>query len=135
MKTERKATMTRAEATSFGRYSVANASAVETALPCGCKAYTDVFTYRRWQAQGYQVRRGEHGVHIPVIIRVTDEEEGEEASYKLRRASSVFCRHQVERLAAGPGATPRPTAPQRPVVAPSPGPDAVSAVMKTWKEV
>ena len=45
-------------ARSFDRYSVVNATAVESSLPCGCKAYESVFTYRRWKAQGFQVQRG-----------------------------------------------------------------------------
>ena len=42
----------------FDRYSIANAVTVKQALPCGCEPYVDVFTYRRWKAQGFQVQRG-----------------------------------------------------------------------------
>ena len=34
---------------------------------CGCEPYADVFTFNRWKAQGYFVRRGEHGVRLPIV--------------------------------------------------------------------
>src|SRR6266850_1687850 len=43
----------------FDRYSIANAVTVKQSLPCGCEPYVDVFTYRRWRAQGFQVQRRE----------------------------------------------------------------------------
>ncbi len=57
-----------AQATHFQRYSSMNACTVQATLKCGCKPYQDVFTYVRWQAQGYQVMRGEHSISIPVIV-------------------------------------------------------------------
>ncbi len=90
--------MSEAEAKSFQTFSVGNAARVKSALPCGCEPYEDVYTYNRWKAQGYFVRRGEHGVKIPVIVRgeSKDSETGEARPISLRRTSAVFCRHQVE---------------------------------------
>ena len=56
MTTETKPRMTAAEATSFATYSPTNAIHVRASLACGCQPYLDVFTYRRWQAQGFQVQ-------------------------------------------------------------------------------
>ena len=44
--------MTAAEAVTFERYSPTNAAIVSASLPCGCEPYQDVFTFRRWIAQG-----------------------------------------------------------------------------------
>ena len=92
--------MTADQATQFDRFSVMNATIVESSLPCGCKAYEDVFTYRRWQAQGYQVRRGEKAIKIAIYAPITqkDQDTGEETVIGKRPwTSAVFCRHQVDR--------------------------------------
>ena len=70
----------------------------EGTLTCGCRAYEDVFTYNRWKAQGYYVKRGEHGIKLPVIKRVDreDPDTGEEKTIRIRGRAHVFCRHQVE---------------------------------------
>ncbi len=82
----------------FDRYSVANAVRVKEALPCGCEPYRDVFTYRRWKAQGYQVQRGEKAIKLPVIYKRTekDRETGRERTERRVGRSAVFCRHQVK---------------------------------------
>ena len=92
--------MTPQEARTFDRYSVANAVLVETVLECGCKAYEDVFTYRRWKAQGYQVQRGEKATRLPMIAarEEKDEQTGEVKVRRFRTRSAVFCRHQVRRV-------------------------------------
>ena len=94
--------MSASEARSFERFSVANAVQVEEALECGCQAYRDVFTYKRWQAQGYQVRRGEKAVRLPLhkTVTQTDKETGEETTRSVRTRSAVFCRCQVQPKAA-----------------------------------
>ena len=56
----------------FDRYSIANAVTVKRALPCGCEPYTQVFTYRRWKAQGFQVQRGERALRLPLIYSRTE---------------------------------------------------------------
>ena len=92
-------TMTAVEARHFDRFSMTNAAIVAEAFPCGCEAYRDVFTYRRWQAQGFQVETGQKSTRIETWIPVkkTDEVTGEKRVVGKRpRTASVFCRHQVK---------------------------------------
>ncbi len=95
--------MTAAEARTFEHVSVANSVAVLQALDCGCQPYRDVFTYRRWKAQGFQVQRGEKAIRLPLIYARTekDPETGEERTTRRRGRSAVFCRHQVEPIGEG----------------------------------
>jgi antirestriction protein ArdC len=89
--------MTPQEAKSFRGYSVANALQAEASLTCGCKAYEDIYTYRCWQAQGMQVRRGEKAIKLPVVVdRVVEDENGELRQTHSLFSSAVFCRCQVE---------------------------------------
>ena len=99
--------MTAGEARTFDRYSVANAVQVKRSLECGCQPYQDVFTYRRWQGQGFQVQRGEKAIKLPTIQQVEhqDQDTGEVTLRKLFGTASVFCRHQVASLQQG---TPAP---------------------------
>lgn len=72
---------------------------------CRCEPYADVFTFRRWQAQGRAVAKGEHGIALPVVIERTtvgrDElgDETERTSHLLKR-SYVFCRCQTTERAS-----------------------------------
>ena len=89
------------EATTFDGYSMTNAMILAGASAkrgCECKPYEDWFTYKRWQAQGYQVRRGEHGVRLSTFVTMTktDEEGNKVAMGKRPWRSVVFCRCQVE---------------------------------------
>ena len=91
------ATMTETQARSFAGFSVGNAIMAETGRVCGCKAYKDIFTYGRWQALGFQVRRGEHGSRLPLVKDVVKEDEdGQEKSRRVLGSSVVFCRCQVD---------------------------------------
>ena len=92
--------MTSEQATTFNRFSLINAHRVAECLPCGCIPYQDVFTFNRWKAQGYTVKRGEHGIKIPVIGQSvkTDKNTGEETCRKYTTTSTVFCRCQVIKL-------------------------------------
>jgi len=85
----------------FDRFSVANAVTVKQALPCGCEPYRDVFTYRRWKAQGFQVQRGEKAIRLPLIYSrtETDPQTGEQVATRRMGRSAVFCRHQVKQVA------------------------------------
>jgi len=85
------------EARSFSTFSVGNAVAVAMARPCGCEPYADVFTFRRWIAQGFVVRRGEKAIKIPVVVEREADEEGAEP-VRLLRTSAVFCRCQLAEL-------------------------------------
>ena len=85
-------------ARSFDRYSVANAVAIREALSCDCQPYQDVFTYRRWQAQGYQVQRGQRSIRLP-LVKLVERENAETGKVETRRLltrSAVFCRCQVQ---------------------------------------
>ena len=92
------------DARTFDTFSVANAVAVKTALAergCPCEPYADVFTFRRWIAQGRAVRKGEHGIRLPIVVeRVNeDKETGEQHTLRLLRSSFVFCRCQTDEAA------------------------------------
>jgi hypothetical protein len=88
--------MTASDAKTFGRQSIQNMAVVLDARKCDCEPYRDFFTYGRWRAQGYQVRKGQHGIKLAVVINVPVEDDGKQTTRSLRRTSSVFCRHQVD---------------------------------------
>ncbi len=96
-------TFTPESAKRFDRYSVANAVTVKQALPCGCEPYLDVFTYRRWKAQGFQVQRGEKAIRLSLIYQRTekDRETGEQTTSRRIGRSAVFCRCQVRPAEGG----------------------------------
>ena len=101
-------TFTEESARQFQGYSAMNAASILAVLHCDCEPYRDVFTYQRWQAQGYQVRKGEHGVRITTWIDASEkrnetEPEAERKTYRLPRSVVVFCRCQVD--AKGDGRT------------------------------
>ena len=76
----------------------------ERARPgCTCEPYADVYTFARWRAQGRTVRKGEHGIALPVVIERTyvgNDETGEETERtgRMLRRSYVFCRCQTDTL-------------------------------------
>lgn len=89
------------EAKSFNGRSMTNAMILAGAASkrgCQCKAYVDWFTYKRWQGQGYQVKRGEHGVRLSTFVTMTktDEDGNKQIIGKRPWTSVVFCRCQVE---------------------------------------
>ena len=87
----------------FDRFSIANAVTLKERLPCGCEPYVDVFTYRRWKAQGFQVQRGEKAIRLPLIYRRTerDARTGQEITKERIGRSAVFCRCQVRPVREG----------------------------------
>ena len=93
--------MTAEQATVFQGFSITNATQVAAAAVargCDCKPYIDCFTYARWQALGYQVRKGEHGTKLGILIeQVKHNEDGSEYSEKRPWSTTVFCRHQVDK--------------------------------------
>ena len=95
-------TFTPETARQFERFSVTNAVTVKQALPCGCEPYVDVFTYRRWKAQGFQVQRGEKAIKLPIIYQrtETDPGTGQERVQRRMGRSAVFCRCQVKPIRA-----------------------------------
>ena len=105
--------MTAEQAVRFERQSPTSAAILAMAAAergCECEAYRDWYTYRRWQAQGYQVRRGEHGVKLLTYAEVKvkadggDGDDGATATTQRRPvATTVFCRCQVDRIGGGDG--------------------------------
>ena len=89
--------MTPTQARSFERYSKANAILVKTCLECGCEPYVDVFTFRRWAAQGFHVNKGERSIRLPVIMakEIEDKDTGDAKTIRIMGNAPVFCRHQV----------------------------------------
>ena len=89
------------EAKSFNGYSMTNAMILTGAAAkrgCQCKPYQDWFTYKRWQAQGCQVKRGEHGVKLSTFVTMTktDDDGNKEIIGRRPWTSVVFCRCQVK---------------------------------------
>lgn len=87
------------EARRFEHFSVHNAVAAEAACPTlECRAYADIFTFRRWLAQGYVVKKGEQGTKVTTWIPhvESDGEEGRVARRTRPKTAVLFCRHQVE---------------------------------------
>ena len=93
-------TFTPETARRFDRYSAANAVAITQALSCDCQPYQDVFTYRRWKAQGFQVQRGEAAIRLPLVYQRTerDPKTGQEKTTRRHGRSALFCRCQVRRV-------------------------------------
>jgi hypothetical protein len=90
--------MSAEEARSFRHFSVHNAVQAQLACPEGtCQAYQDIFTYRRWRAQGYAVRKGQKGTAVTTWI-TTNGRRDDKPKTRPKRAV-LFCRHQVERAA------------------------------------
>ena len=68
-----------------------------SARGCNCQAYRDWFTYRRWQAQGCQIRKGEHGTKITTWVHYTrKDKDGQEHDRSRPKGTTVFCRCQVD---------------------------------------
>jgi hypothetical protein len=90
--------MTAQEARTFSTYSDENAAFVEESFDCSCQAYTDIFTYNRWKAQGMQVQKGQKAAKIKTYIPIMKEDDnGDEfVAYMKSRITSVFCRCQVK---------------------------------------
>jgi hypothetical protein len=88
------------DARDFTHFSIHNAVQAQLACPEGtCEAYKDIFTFKRWRAQGFFVRRGEKGTRITTWIQKveTDEEGNQKATDKRPKVAVVFCRHQVDK--------------------------------------
>jgi len=89
--------MTAAQAVRFDRYSSTNAGIVAISFECDCVPYEDVFTYRRWMAQGFQVQKGEKAIKITTYRPIKDKDTDEIVG-KAPTTSAVFCRHQVAEI-------------------------------------
>jgi hypothetical protein len=91
--------MSATEALDFHHFSAHNAMQAQLACPeASCEAYRDIFTRRRWWAQGCTVRKGEQGTAITTwIMRPSRDVDGDEKPVRRPKRVLVFCRHQVER--------------------------------------
>ena len=91
--------MSATEALDFRHFSVHNAVQAQLACPeASCEAYRDIFTRRRWRAQGYAVRKGEQGTAITTWIATPSREnDGDDKPVRRSKRVFVFCRHQVDR--------------------------------------
>jgi hypothetical protein len=91
--------MSATEALDFHHFSAHNALQAQLACPeASCEAYRDIFTRRRWRAQGFAVRNGEQGTAITTwIMRPSRGDDRDETPVRRPKRVLVFCRHQVER--------------------------------------
>ena len=95
--------MTANEARVFEATSDASAHQVLAQLDCGCEPYQAVFTFNRWKAQGFGVRKGERAHKLRTFVAIPPSKRAlaadANAQAKLRpRTLSVFCACQVERI-------------------------------------
>ena len=92
--------MTATDAQTFERHSLAHAAILAQAAEakgCTCQAYQDWFTYNRWQALGFQVQKGEHGIKLTTWIEYDDETSNGTTTHHSRpNGTTVFCRCQVK---------------------------------------
>ena len=99
--------MTAEQARSFDRLSQTSILQIATGLDARgdqtCLPYADCFTFGRWRAQGFHVRRGEKGIAfaswVPIGGNDGDDDDGAgepSAPRLISRTLYVFCRHQVE---------------------------------------
>lgn len=71
--------------------------------PCECEPYEDVFTYRRWIAQGFYVVRGSKAIKAPLVRtgskEVTNSATGkpDKKFWRVLTVSHLFCRCQVKK--------------------------------------
>ena len=89
------AKMTPLQATHFehGKSEAHAAILAEVAEERGC-------TYKRWQALGYQVQKGQKSTKLTSFPKfpVTDKKTGKEKMVSKRRTSCLFCRCQVKAI-------------------------------------
>ncbi len=80
------------------RHHISRSIALAGQPEASCEAYKDIFTRRRWHAQGYAIRDGEKGSAITTwIMTPARDEDGGDKPVRRPKRVFVFCRHQVER--------------------------------------
>jgi len=110
MKVSTKNTMTPVEAKTFLVKSLNNATRIEEAVHnvtnCACKAYTDIFTFARWKAQGMKVPKGAIRVAVLMPIKPSvDSIKGKSLDERpdfVKRTINVWCRCVVAPYVANP---------------------------------
>ena len=97
--------MTAEQARTFNGISLGNAALVYAAAQargCDCEPYRDWFTYDRWLAQGFQVKKGEHAsAHVPCFTRDILDEDGNVIKKGRPWTSHLFCRCQTKLIEGG----------------------------------
>ncbi len=102
----RNSKITASMARRFDRYSENNALIVEMSLDCGCEPYVDVLTLPRWNALGMKVMKGSKAIKLETLKRVPIlekdgspkvDEKGNPLYRGVKKISSVFCKHMVEK--------------------------------------
>ena len=89
--------MTKNKATQFDHTSLTSEMMIAEHFECGCEAYKDVFTYRRWKAQGKQVQKGQKGFKLQVFVKKEwEDKEGNKNWKTYPKTTTVFCRCQVK---------------------------------------
>jgi len=64
------------DARRFDHFSIHNAVQAQLACPeSSCQAYADIFTFKRWRAQGFVVMKGEKGARVKTWIPITRTDE------------------------------------------------------------
>ena len=91
--------MTKDNAKQFDRFSAFNYAVIKSNLTCDCEPYEDVFTFKRWNLQGYKIQKGAKSIKINTYIpfNIKDEKTGKIIKTITKpKTSCVFCRCQVE---------------------------------------
>lgn len=70
---------------------------------CECEPYQDVFTYKRWVAQGFHVVRGSKAIKAPLVKTGSKEVKNkatgkvDKSFWRVLTVSYLFCRCQVQK--------------------------------------
>ena len=90
--------MTKDSATKFDRFSAFNYSLIKSSLKCNCEPYQDVFTFKRWNLQGYKIQKGVKSIKINTYVPIDIKNDQGETIKTITKpkTSCVFCRCQVE---------------------------------------
>jgi hypothetical protein len=101
-KRDKRPAMTADQARSFDSFSVGSTLMAQRALSCACAPYVDLFTYNRWLAQKFQVRKGSECIRLPLVKNVEELDDGGEVvkSRRILGTSRLFCRCQVDEIKA-----------------------------------
>lgn len=80
--------------------SARNYESVKEQLDCGCEPYQDVFTLKRWNAQGFKVIKGSKSIKATRVVKrdieVTENGQTKTLQKSYPKSSYLFCRCQVE---------------------------------------
>jgi hypothetical protein len=60
--------------------------------------YINILTFHQWKARGFNVKKGEHSIRIP-ILREIEEKDDPKSKRLVRRTACLFALPQVEKAA------------------------------------